>query len=96
MDLCDSSRGGTSRCRKATQADDHDMGIKPKKVPFGIQDVMLGLLTIIFGVSHETSDFIVDCLELWWANEKNRYSHINNWLLIWIRVHKTRANELSS
>ncbi len=77
VDLCDSSRGGTSRCRKATQADDHDMGIKPKRVPFGIQDVMLGLLTIIFGVSHETSDFIVDCLELWWANEKNRYSHIN-------------------
>lgn len=76
VDLCDSSRGGTSRCRKATQADDHDMGIKPKMVPFGIQDVMLGLLTIIFGVSHETSDFIVDCLELWWANEKDRYSHI--------------------
>src|SRR5450631_1854939 len=28
VDLCDSSRGGTSRCRKAVQANDHDMGFK--------------------------------------------------------------------
>ena len=27
VNLCDSSRGGTSRCRKAVKADDHDMGI---------------------------------------------------------------------
>ena len=33
VDLCDSSRGGTSRCKKAVQADDHDMGIKPKLTP---------------------------------------------------------------
>lgn len=76
VDLCDSSRGGTSRAREATQANDHDMGIKPKLVPFGIQDVMMGWLTIIFGVSSETSDFIVDCLEQWWTHEKQRYSHI--------------------
>ncbi|MCK5373902.1 MAG: ISAzo13 family transposase, partial [Alphaproteobacteria bacterium] len=76
VDLCDSSRGGTSRGKKAVQADDHDMGIKPKLVPFGIVDVMLGLFTIIFGVSFETSDFIVDCLEQWWDANKNRYDHI--------------------
>ena len=52
------------------------MGIKPKLVPFGIVDVMLGLFTIIFGVSFETSDFIVDCLEQWWDANKNRYDHI--------------------
>ncbi len=34
VDLCDSSRGGTSRCKKAVQANDHDMGIKSKLVPF--------------------------------------------------------------
>ena len=76
VDLCDSSRGGTSRCKKAVQADDHDMGIKSKLVPFGILDVMTGLLTIIFGVSFETSDFIVDCLEQWWDSNKERYKHI--------------------
>jgi len=76
VDLCDSSRGGTSRCQKPVQASDHDMGIKPKLVPFGILDVMTGLLTIIFGTSFETSDFIVDCLEQWWNDNKDRYSHI--------------------
>ena len=76
VDLCDSSRGGTSRCKKAVQADDHDMGIKSKLTPFGILDVMTGLLTIIFGVSFETSDFIVDCLEQWWDANKERYEHI--------------------
>lgn len=76
VDLCDSSRGGTSRCKKAVQAADHDMGIKSKLSPFGILDVMSGLLTIIFGVSFETSDFIVDCLEQWWDTNKERYGHI--------------------
>lgn len=77
VDLCDSSRGGTSRCKKAVQADDHDMGIKPKMSPFGILDVMTGLLTIIFGVSFETSDFIVDCIEQWWDDNRELYRHIN-------------------
>jgi len=76
IDLCDSSRGGTSRCRKAVQADDHDMGIKDKLTPFGILEVMTGLLTIIFGVSFETSDFIVDGLQQWWDANKIRYPHI--------------------
>jgi len=76
IDLCNSSRGGTSRCRKAVQADDHDMGIKDKLTPFGILEVMTGLLTIIFGVSFETSDFIVDCLQQWWDANKIRYPHI--------------------
>ena len=52
------------------------MGIKPKLVPFGILDVMMGLFTMIFGVSFETSDFIVDCLEQWWDDNQDRYRHI--------------------
>ena len=76
VDLCDSSRGGTSRCRKAVKADDHDMGLKDKLAPFGILNMMTGLLTVIFGISFETSDFIVDCLELWWDDNKKQYSHI--------------------
>jgi transposase len=77
VDLCDSSRGGTSRCKKAVQADDHDRGDKSKLVPLGILDVMSGLLTIIFGVSFETSDFIVDGLEHWWLSNKDQYQLIN-------------------
>jgi hypothetical protein len=76
VDLCDSSRGGTSRCRKAVKADDHDMGLKDKLAPFGILNMMTGLLTVIFGVSFETSAFIVDCLEQWWDDNKGRHSHI--------------------
>lgn len=76
VDLCDSSRGGTSRCKKAVAATDHDMGIKPKLVPFGILDVMAGWLTIFFGTSSETSDFMVDCLEQWWNRNQAHYSHI--------------------
>ena len=76
VDLCDSSRGGTSRCRKAVKANDHDMGFKDKLAPLGILNVMTGLLTILFGVSSETSDFIVDCLEHWWNNNKEQNSHI--------------------
>ena len=77
VDLCDSSRGGTSRCKKAVQADDHDMGYKSRLVPLGILEVMAGLFTIIFGVSFETSDFIVDGLECWWGKNKDKYRHIN-------------------
>ena len=77
VDLCDSSRGGTSRCKKAVQADDHDLGDKSKLVPLGILEVMSGLLTIIFGVSFETSDFIVDGLEHWWLSNKDQYQLIN-------------------
>lgn len=76
VDLCDSSRGGTSRCRKALKANDHDMGFKDKLAPFGILNVMTGLLTILFGISFETSDFIVDCLERWWDENKEQNSHI--------------------
>ncbi len=37
---------------------------------------MSGLLTIIFGTSRETSDFIADCLQQWWNSNKNRFAHI--------------------
>jgi hypothetical protein len=33
-------------------------------------------LTIIFGTSRETSDFLVDGLQQWWTLSKDRYQHI--------------------
>jgi len=60
------SRGGKSRDTKAKKADDHDMNPNEKLVPYGILNVLTGLLTFFFGSSLETSDFIADCIENWW------------------------------
>lgn len=37
---------------------------------------MSGLLTIVFGNSRETSDFIVDCLQQWWEKNRQLYTQI--------------------
>ncbi len=70
------SRGGKSRCREAKKADDHDMSWDLSMVPLGIQDVVNEDLSFFFGTSHETSDFIMDCLEMWWEMNEKKYSHI--------------------
>ena len=72
----DFSRGGKSRGKEATKASDHDMEAAEKLAPFGILDVLGGLLTIIFGTSRETSDFIADCLQQWWHANQDCYAHI--------------------
>jgi len=72
----DLSRGGQSRGAEATKANDHDMQYKEKLVPFGILDVLGCLLSIIFGTSRETSDFIADCLQQWWNANASQYAHI--------------------
>ena len=68
----DYSRGGLTR--GANQASDHDMGCKEKYVPCGIVDENNAELTITFGSSYKTSDFIVDALAAKWdaldAHEK--------------------------
>jgi hypothetical protein len=70
------SRGGESRGKKATKAHDHDTEVEAKLIPFGILEVMAAMLTITFGTARETSDFIVDCLELWWQDRKAAYPHV--------------------
>jgi len=45
-------------------------------VPYGIFEPANDFLFIIFGTSIETSDFIVDCLEQWWEENKRRHSLI--------------------
>ncbi len=70
------SRNGKSRDREAKKAADHDMNPVAKLVPYGILDVLSGLLTIFFGTSYETSDFIVDCVEQWWEMNAASLSHI--------------------
>jgi len=67
------SRNGKSRDREAKKAADHDMNPDFKLVPYGILNVISGVMTIIFGTSFETSDFIVDCIALWWNQNKESY-----------------------
>lgn len=38
--------------------------------------MLTGALTIVFGGSRETSDFWVDCLEMWWERTKENCSGI--------------------
>ena len=70
------SRGGKTREKEPEKALDHDMEPDSKLVPFGIFEPSTDILSIIFGTSIETTDFIVDCLELWWEENKARLSHI--------------------
>ncbi len=70
------SRNGKSRGHQAEKAADHDMGHDEQLVPFGILAVVSGLLTIVFCKKTETTDFIIDALELWWEENKEQYSHI--------------------
>jgi hypothetical protein len=67
------SRHGKARTLKAKQADDHDTDDHDTEwqavlVPFGILNLDNDELSIYFGQSAETSDFIVDCLTWWWQD----------------------------
>ena len=64
------SRGGKARTLEPLQANDHDTQWQTVLVPFGILDILSNHLSIYFGQSAETSDFIVDCLSDWW--QKNQ------------------------
>ena len=62
--LGDVSRGG--RTRGDHHACDHDLGLTEHYIPCGIVDEGSGDLSITFGSSYKTSDFIVDTLEARW------------------------------
>src|SRR5512143_3490229 len=64
------SRDGAARGEEAVKALDHDMEPEATLVPFGILEVVRGLLTILFGTTRLTSDFVVDCLERWWQERR--------------------------
>ena len=70
------SRGGKDRTKDSRQADDHDTEIIATLVPCGILNAGSDTVTIYFGQSYETADFIVDCLELWWTENRHQYLHI--------------------
>ena len=70
------SRGGKTREKEPEGALDHDMEPDLKMVPFGVFEPSNDHISIVFGNSNETSDFIADGLDIWWEENKERHSHI--------------------
>lgn len=75
------SRDGKARVLEPIKADDHDHYRQATLVPFGILDVAGNQLSIYFGQSAETSDFIVDCLQIWWQRHQSDYPDIEEWVI---------------
>ena len=75
------SRGGKARVLEPLRADDHDHYRQATLVPFGILDVLGHQLSIYFGQSAETSDFIVDCLSAWWQRHQADYPDVEEWMI---------------
>jgi hypothetical protein len=75
------SRGGVARGRKSVRAADHDMHPQAVLAPAGILEVGRDQLNVVFGTSRDTSDFVADCLELWWTNRRTVYPGVR-WLSI--------------
>jgi hypothetical protein len=75
------SRNGKARSLEAKQADDHDTEWQSVLVPFGILNTQNNQLSIYFGQSAETSDFIVDCLTAWWQEQQHHYTQLDEWVI---------------
>jgi len=58
------SRGG--KTRGEYKASDHDFGGMEQYIPCGILDEETAQLSVTFGSSAQTSDFLVDTLTAWW------------------------------
>ena len=65
----------TDAAGKVTKGWDHDPPAKTKITPLGILVLATGALTLILG-AHETSDFWVDGLKLWWQLVRDQFAHI--------------------
>jgi hypothetical protein len=72
----DFSRRGMARGREAVQAADHDMHPDAVLAPAGILEVEQHQLNLVFGTSRDTSDFVADCLDLWWTDRRAAYPHV--------------------
>ncbi len=76
MKIGNLSRGGKARTPLPAKADDHDLQWNAVLVPFGILDVLQNRLSIYFGQSVETTDFVMDCLIAWWQENQSLYPQV--------------------
>ena len=63
------------------RAVDHDMHPDALLVPAGILEVDNDQLNVVFGTSRDTSDFVADCLELWWTNRQFAHPGVRRLLI---------------
>ena len=75
------SRGGLARGAEAVRAADHDMRPDAILAPAGILEIDSGQVNLIFGTSRDTSDFVADALDLWWADRKAVYPNVRRLLI---------------
>ena len=75
------SRGGVARGRHVVAAVDHDMHPDAVLAPAGILEVDQKQLSIVFGTSRDTSDFVADCLDLWWADRQAAHPGVTRLLI---------------
>lgn len=75
------SRGGVARGQESVRAADHDMHPDAVLAPGGILEVDSDQLNIVFGNSRDTSDFVADCLELWWMSRRSAYPGVRRLLI---------------
>lgn len=81
MKIGEFSRGGVARGKKSVRAADHDMDPDAVLAPAGILEVASGQLNVVFGTSRDTSDFVADCLELWWTRRQAVYPNVHRLLI---------------
>lgn len=75
------SRGGLARGAEPVRAADHDMHPDAVLTPAGILEVEANQLNLLFGTSRDTSDFVADCLEQWWADRRAAYPGVRRLLI---------------
>ena len=82
------SRGGKARSIEPITADDHDTQWDSVLVPFGILNTQSDQLSIYFGQSAETSDFI----SAWWQEHQVKYSQLEELVIDLDGGSATRSN----
>jgi len=75
------SRQGVARGRQPVAAADHDRHPDAVLAPAGILEVDSGQLSVVFGTSRDTSDFVADCLELWWNERQAAHPNVKKLLI---------------
>jgi hypothetical protein len=75
------SRGGVARGSQPVRAADHDMHADALLAPAGILEVDNHQLNLVFGTSRDTSDFMADCLELWWTHRRAAHPGVHRLLI---------------
>lgn len=81
MKIGEFSRQGVARGQQPVAAADHDMHPDAVLAPAGILEVDSGQLSIVFGTSRDTSDFVADSLDLWWTHRQAAHPRVRRLLV---------------